>query len=248
MWSVRLVFCDYGFHSVCLLMDREKILTEVYWWKRLRAKLGPVWMGWAMFSKSLIQFSIDGQVYVPSLWLDLRANRGGGDEDNGNLLQKVPCKHCCTQCPQPWSRQLPTHVSTGDSWTLMGMSGQFLVASLLPSPGSLWAEDFVCALQKGLCHTRVCCPQSPCGRPLRTYTSRRHSDTVLITKANMYWVFMTLTALSELYFLSLTLILLGIIRYQFYSWGNWCTRELNDQSGYQVTQQRFLTQVCLISC
>ena len=33
-----------------------------------------------MFSKSLIQFSVDGKVCVPSLLLDLRPNYGGGHE------------------------------------------------------------------------------------------------------------------------------------------------------------------------
>ena len=44
-----------------------------------------------MLSKSLIQFSVDGQGCVPSLLFDLRPNYGGGKEDNGDLLQKVPC-------------------------------------------------------------------------------------------------------------------------------------------------------------
>ena len=48
---------------------------------------------------------------------------GGGNENNGDLLRKFPCMHCCTQCPQPCSRPLPTHASAGDSWTLSGMSG-----------------------------------------------------------------------------------------------------------------------------
>ena len=47
-------------------------------------------MGGAMFSKSLIQFSGDGWGCVPSLLLDLRPNYGGGNEDNEDLLQKVP--------------------------------------------------------------------------------------------------------------------------------------------------------------
>ena len=77
----------------------------------------------AMVSKSLIQFSTDGQGCVPSLLLDLRPNYGGANEDNGELLQKVPCKHCCTQCLWPSSRSPPTHASTGDSWKLISMSG-----------------------------------------------------------------------------------------------------------------------------
>ena len=45
------------------------------------------------------------------------------NEDNGDLLQKVPCSHCYTQCLQPCSRPVPTHISAGDSWTLSGKSG-----------------------------------------------------------------------------------------------------------------------------
>ena len=47
-------------------------------------------MDGAMLSKSLIQFSVDGQSCIPSLLFDLRPNYGGGNEDNegnGNLLQ-----------------------------------------------------------------------------------------------------------------------------------------------------------------
>ena len=57
-------------------------------------------MGRAMLSKYLIQFSIEGWGYIPSMLFDLRPNYGGGNEDNGDLLQKVPCRHCYTQCPQ----------------------------------------------------------------------------------------------------------------------------------------------------
>ena len=76
-----------------------------------------------MFSKSLIHFSVDGQGCVPFQLFDLRPNYGGGNEDNGGLLQKVPCTHCCTQCPQPCSGPPPTHTSARDSWTLTGKSG-----------------------------------------------------------------------------------------------------------------------------
>ena len=41
-----------------------------------------------MFSKSLIQFSVDGRSYVPSVLLDLRQNYGGGNEDNGTSFQR----------------------------------------------------------------------------------------------------------------------------------------------------------------
>ena len=35
MWSVWLVFCDCGFHSVYPLMDKDKRLMEASWWERL---------------------------------------------------------------------------------------------------------------------------------------------------------------------------------------------------------------------
>ena len=90
-----------------------------------------------MLSKSLIQFSVDGWGCVPSLLFDPGPNYGGGNEDNGDLLQKVPCTHCCTQCPQPCSRPPLTHTSTRDSWTLIGKSGCLLWGhcSFLLGPG-----------------------------------------------------------------------------------------------------------------
>ena len=147
-----------------------------------------------MLSKSLTQFFVDGRGCVPSLLLDLRPNYGGGNEDNGDLLQKVPCTHCCTQCPQSCSRPLLTHAETpGHSQVSLGQSS---VESLLLSPGSWCAQGSVCALQEfvspvlckfwwlyggvsgdllqeGLCHTQVYCTQSPCpcSSPLLTRTS-----------------------------------------------------------------------------
>ena len=63
-------------------------------------KLGLVLMDGAILSESLIQLSVDGHGYVPSLLFDLKPNYGAGNEDNGDLLQKAPCRHCYTQCPQ----------------------------------------------------------------------------------------------------------------------------------------------------
>ena len=51
------------------------------------------------------------------------ASMCGGNEDNGNLLQKVPSTRCHTQCPRPCSSLPSTHASTGDAWTLTGKSG-----------------------------------------------------------------------------------------------------------------------------
>ena len=59
-----------------------------------------------------------------SLLFDRRPDYGGSNEDNGDLLRKIPCMYYCyTQCPQPCSRPPLTHDSARDSWTLMGQSG-----------------------------------------------------------------------------------------------------------------------------
>ena len=158
------------------------------------------WEGRAMLSKSLFQFSVDGWGCVPSLLFDLRPNYG---EDNGDLHQKVLCTHCCTQHPQPCSRLWPlTHSSAttpGHSWASLG---QYLVGSLLLSPGSWCTQGFVCAilesvspvlwkfwwlyggingdlLEEGLCHTQVYCTQSsyPCNSPPLTHTSTGDTQT-----------------------------------------------------------------------
>ena len=72
----------------------------------------------------------------PPLLFDLRPNYGGGNEDNGDLLQKVLCRHCLIQCPQPCSRPPLTHASTRDSSTLTGKSGSVScgVTALLLGP------------------------------------------------------------------------------------------------------------------
>ena len=100
--------------------------------------------------------------------------------------------HCCTHCPQPCSRPLPTHASTGDSWTLPGKSGSVSCGVTAPFSWVLVHTDSVCALQEsvspvpckfwwlyggvngdllqeGLCHTHT---QGPCpyGNPLLTCT------------------------------------------------------------------------------
>ena len=107
-----------------------------------------------------------------------------------------------TQCPQPCSRPPPTYASAGDSWTLTGKSGS---VSCGVSPPFSWVmvhtkfclcPPRVCLpvlckfwqlcggvngnlLQEGLCHTQVCCTQSPhpCGRPLLTCTSTGDAQT-----------------------------------------------------------------------
>ena len=137
----------------------------------------------------------------------------GGKEDNADLLQKVPCMHCCNQCPQPCSRPLLTHTSTGESWALMGRSESVSFGVTAPSSWVLVCTEFclcppgvyfpvLCKfwllyggvdgnlLQEGLCHTQVSCTQSPCpcSRPLLTRASTGDSDTVLAPSLWGLWV------------------------------------------------------------
>ena len=141
---------------------------SAFWWRRirgswklldgrdwLRGKMGLTLMGEAMLSKSLIQFSVDGWGYVPSLLLDMRPNYGGGNEDNGDLLQKIPCTHYYSQGPQPFSRPLPTHTSTGDSWTLMGKSGSVSCGAIAPFSWILMHARF-CFRPPRVCFPRLC--------------------------------------------------------------------------------------------
>ena len=156
-----------------------------------RGKLGLVLMAGAMLSKSLIQFSVDGQGCVLYLLFVLRPNHSGGNEDNGNHPQNVPCTHCLTQCPPPCSRPLLTHAFAGDSWTFRGKSGSVSCEVTAPFSWVLVYTRFclcppkVCfpslckfwwlcgrvngnLTHEGLCHMQVCCTQRPCpcGRPM----------------------------------------------------------------------------------
>ena len=95
--------------------------------------------------------------------------------------------------PAAGHRPMPLPETPGHSQASLGQSP---VGSLLLSPGSWFAQSFVCALQEsvspvlckfwrlcggvigdllqeGLCHTQVCCTQRPCpcGRPLTIHTS-----------------------------------------------------------------------------
>ena len=113
----------------------------------LRGKLGLVLMGGDMLSKSLIQFSVDGWGCVASLLFDLRTNYGGGNEDNGDLFQKVPCMYCYTQCPWSCSRPPQTCTPAETPEHPQASLGQSLVGSLLLSPGSWCVQGPVCTLQ-----------------------------------------------------------------------------------------------------
>ena len=120
-----------------------------------------------MFNKSLIQFSVDGRGCIPSLLFYLRPNYGGGNEDNGDLLQKVPCMHCCTQCHQPCSRPSSTHASARDSRTLMVKSGSISYGVTSPLSWVLVHTRFC------LCPPRVCVSSGSCMVGLMATSSKR---------------------------------------------------------------------------
>ena len=131
-----------------------------------------------------------------------RPNYCGGNEDNSDPPQKVPCMYCYTQCPQSCKKPPLTHASTEHSWTFPSKSDQSLVGSLLFSPVSWCTQGSFCILkesvslvlckfrqlyggvngdllQEGLCHTQVCCTQSPFspGSPLLTHTTKGDTQT-----------------------------------------------------------------------
>ena len=101
-------------------------------------------MARTMLSKSLMQFSVERQVCVPSLLLDLRPNYGGGNEDNVTSFKR---SHACTlSVPNPAAghhRPMPQPETPGHSWASLDQS---LVGSLLLSPASWCAQGSACAL------------------------------------------------------------------------------------------------------
>ena len=78
-----------------------------------------------MLSKSLIQFSVDGWSCVPFLLFDLRPKYGGGNQDSGDFLQKVPCTHAALSAPDPGHRR-PTSLpeAPGHPRASLGQSGE----------------------------------------------------------------------------------------------------------------------------
>ena len=129
MWSVWLVFCDYGFHSVCSLMNKDKRLMEASWWGRLtvgktgscsdgHGELG-ILFWWLSTSRYLIQFSTWCWGCVLSLLFGLR--------------------------PNCWPK--PPNVAPGHSQASLTQS---LVGTLILSPGSWCAQGFVGTLHESV--------------------------------------------------------------------------------------------------
>ena len=141
------------------------------WWRRirgswklpdgrdwLRGKLRLVLMGRATCSVSLMQISVvfetASKYCILDSFVDLRPNYSGSNEDNANLLQKVPCRHCWSRYPWPCSRPPSIHgdSSIGDSWTFMGKSGSVSCGVTAPFSWVLVQAKFC------LCPPRVCFP------------------------------------------------------------------------------------------
>ena len=155
-------------------------------------------MGRGILSKSLIQFSVDGQGSIPSL-------RKTMVEVMKIMVTSFRRSHAHTatlSSPNPAAGQCqptPPPETPGQSWASLGQS---LVGSLFLSSGSWCTEGSACALQEsvspvlckfwwlyggvsgdllqeGLCHTQVYCTQSPCpcSSPLLTCTSSDDNQT-----------------------------------------------------------------------
>ena len=158
---------------------------EASWWERLtEGETASCSVGLAILSKSLIQFSVDGWSCGPSLWFTWGQTMV---EVMKIMVASFKRSHAGTATlgvPNPaagrhWPKLLLE--TTGHSQASLGQS---LVGSLLLSPG-LWCTRLslclprvyfpvLCKcwqryggvngklLQEGLCHTQVCCTQSPC--------------------------------------------------------------------------------------
>ena len=77
-----------------------------------------------------------GGAVFPPLLFDLRPNYGGGNEDNGDLLQKVPCIHCSLSSPNPAAGHLrPTYFSSKNKSLLVNNqdSNSILLLTVTPS-------------------------------------------------------------------------------------------------------------------
>ena len=116
----------------------------------LWGNLGLVLMGRGMLSKSLIQFSIDGLGCVSFLLFDLRPNCSGGNENHGDLLQKVCVCTVVFSAPDPATGHCqPTSPPETPKHSQASLD-QSLVGSLFLSPWSWCTQSFTCALQESL--------------------------------------------------------------------------------------------------
>ena len=168
----------------------------------MRVKLGLVLMDGDIFSKYVIQFSVDGWSCVPSPLLTWGQTIVEVMKIMVTFFKRCHAHTAPLSAPNPAAghhRPTPPPATPGYSWASLGQSLTGSLSFLL-GPG---VQCFVCALQQsvstvlckfwrpfygvngdllqeGLCYTQVCCIQSPCpcGRPLLTHTSAGDSQTL----------------------------------------------------------------------
>ena len=173
-------------------------------------------MGWAMFNKSLIQFSVIGQVCVPSLLLDLRTNYGRGQTKRPpskgpmhSLLhsESLILKQATTDTCLHWSL-LDTHghvwinVLWGHCSFLLGPGADtvlFVPSKSLFPQSCLSSGGSMVGLMMTSSKRPYAIPKSAAPKPLQqatddTHLHRRYLDTAL---AQSLWVGPTFCALPR---------------------------------------------------
>ena len=158
-------------------------------------------MGGSMLSKSLIQFSVDGWGCFPSLLFTwgqtmvevMKIMVTSFKWSHNALLYSVPpTLHQATANPYLCWRLLDLHgqVWVRLLWVIAPFSWVLVCTRFCLSPPRVYFP-VLCKfwqlyggvngdiLQEGLCHTQVCCTQSPCpcGSPLLTHTSTGDTQT-----------------------------------------------------------------------
>ena len=139
-------------------MDKDNRLPDGRDW--LWGNLGLALMGGAMFSKSLIQFSVDEWGCVPPC--SLASGRGTMVGVMALMAASFKRTYASTlqlpgllnSVPQPHGRPISTHTFARDSWTLTGKSELVSCGITLPFSWVLVHTRFC------LCAPGVCFPSS----------------------------------------------------------------------------------------
>ena len=141
-----------GFVTVYLVMNYFLVITH---WRHQEISCFLLRNPWTLWILNAHQhdFLLIGGTVAP-LFFYQRPNYGGNNEDNGDLLQKLPWMHCHTQCPRPCSRLPLTHTSTGNPWALTGKSRSVSCGVTAPLSWVLMSPRFC------LCPPRVCFPST----------------------------------------------------------------------------------------
>ena len=108
-----------------------------------------------MLSKSVIQFSVDGRGCVPSLLFDLRPNYGRGNETMVTSFIRSHAGTATISAPDPTTghhQPTPPPETPGHSQASLV---QYLVGSLLLSPGFWCTQGSVCALPETISQSCV---------------------------------------------------------------------------------------------